>query len=215
MTTMVFFLRCWRSKTLDHAFHILRILLVTSCLTVPGLLKADAVRTEVLQIEVDRQADGVYLSANVQFELSSVVEDALRKGVPMFFVAEADVYRSRWYWYDKKVSSAERHMRLAYQPLTRRWRITVAAGVIGGTGLGLNQSFESLDEAIAAIRRLSRWKIADSSELEPEARLSLDFRFRLDLTQLPRPFQIGALGQSDWNISAAQVRPINWTPVSK
>lgn len=215
MTTTGFFLHCCKSRTLDHALHVLRVLLFSFCLAGPNLLKADAVRTEVLKLEVDRQADGLYLSANVQFELSAVVEDALRKGIPMYFVAEADIYRGRWYWYDKKISSAERHMRLAYQPLTRRWRTTVASGVIGGIGLGLNQNFESMDEAIAAVRRLSRWKIADTSELEPDARLSLDFRFRLDLTQLPRPFQIGALGQADWNISAALVQPISWMSVNK
>jgi hypothetical protein len=30
----------------------------------------------------------------------------------------------------------------------------------------------------------------------------VDFRFRLDVSQLPRPFQIGAVGESDWTISA-------------
>ena len=30
---------------------------------------------------------------------------------------------------------------------------------------------------------------------------TVDFRFRLDTSQLPRPFQIGVVGQADWNIS--------------
>ncbi len=123
----------------------------------------------------------------------------------MVFVAEADVLRERWYWTNKKVASTERHMRLAYQPLTRRWRLNVASGLITNAGLGLvlNQNFEALPDALAAVQRLSRWKIADVSDLDLEQRHLVEFRFRLDLSQLPRPFQIGMLGQTDWNISVS------------
>jgi hypothetical protein len=36
----------------------------------------------------------------------------------------------------------------------------------------------------------------------------VEFRFHLDLSQLPRPFQIGTLGQADWNISASYSQPL-------
>ena len=145
------------------------------------------------------------LTANVKFELSAAVQDALLKGVPMVFVAEADTFRERWYWTNKRVLSAERHMRLAYQPLTRRWRLNVASGLItqAGLALALNQNFDSLTDALAALQRLSRWKIGDISDQDLEQRHYVEFRFRLDMSQLPRPFQIGTLGQTDWNISAS------------
>jgi hypothetical protein len=160
---------------------------------------------EISLLKFERVAEAVLLTANIKFELPAVVEDALLKGIPMIFVAEADVFRERWYWTNKKVLSAERHMRLAYQPLTRRWRLNVASGLITNAGLGvaLNQNFEALSDALVALQRLSRWKIADVSELDLEQRHLVEFRFRLDLSQLPRPFQIGTLGQTDWNISVS------------
>jgi hypothetical protein len=96
-------------------------------------------------------------------------------------------------------------MRLAYQPLTRRWRLNLASGLItqAGLALALNQNFDSLSEALAAVQRLSRWKIGDISDQDLELRHYVEFRFRLDMSQLPRPFQIGTLGQTDWNISAS------------
>jgi len=105
---------------------------------------------------------------------------------------------------------AERHMRLAYQPLTRRWRLNVASGLITNAGLGmaLNQNFETLPDALAAVQRLSRWKIADVSEIDLEQRHLVEFRFRLDVSQLPRPLQIGTLGQTDWDISVSSLRPL-------
>lgn len=159
---------------------------------------------EVVQLRLERGDDGVLLSASVQFDMPQAVEDALAKGIPMFFVAEATLYRDRWYWYDKRQATAMRHMRLSYQPLTRRWRLQVSAALIGSAGLALGQTFDTRDEAMAAVQRISRWKIAELSELEPDARYNVDFHFRLDVSQLPRPFQIGAVGQADWNISVTR-----------
>jgi len=163
---------------------------------------AEQPTTEITQLRLERIEDRVLLSANVNFELPAVIDDALAKGIPMFFVAEAVLYRDRWYWYDKQVASAARHMRLSYQPLTRRWRLVVSPNPIGNSGLALGQTFETREEAMAAVQHISHWKVAEASELDPEARYNVDFRFRLDISQLPRPFQIGAVGQADWNITA-------------
>jgi hypothetical protein len=77
-------------------------------------------------------------------------------------------------------------------------------------GLALNQSLDTLTQALSVIKRVSRWKVADISELDPAVKYKVEFRFRLDLTQLPRPFQIGALGQSDWDISAVATQPLSF-----
>jgi hypothetical protein len=167
----------------------------------PGLASA----TEITQLRVERGEDGVHLSALVRFDLPLVVEDALLKGIPMFFVVEADIYRDRWYWTDPRVASTARTIRLAYQPLTRRWRVNIASGLItssSGLRATLNQNYETLSEALSAIQRVARWKIAEAGDVDPDASYKLDFSFRLDLSQLPRPFQIGVAGQRDWNISA-------------
>lgn len=172
--------------------------------------RAQITPAEVTQLNVDRTEDGVLLSATVQFELPQVVEDALAKGIPMFFVAEATIYRDRWYWTDRRVASATRHMRLSYQPLTRRWRLQVSASPIGSSGLVLGQNFDSREEALAAIQRISGWRIADASQVDPDAINTIDFRFRLDVSQLPRPFQIGAVGQADWFILATRKQRLNF-----
>jgi len=156
---------------------------------------------EITQLRVERTEEGVLVSATVKFELPSVIDDALAKGIPMFFVAEAVVFRDRWYWYDKQVTNAARHMRLSYQPLTRRWRLVVSSKPIGNSGLALGQTFDTREEAMAAVQHISHWKVAETTELDPEARYNVDFRFRLDVSQLPRPFQIGAVGHADWDIA--------------
>jgi hypothetical protein len=168
------------------------------------LLFSQAVRSaELTQFSVERDDDGVYLSAIVRFDLPTGVEDALMKGIPMFFVAEADIYQSRWYWADKRVANAKRTIRLAYQPLMRRWRVNIVTGLINnasGLRATLNQNYDTLPDAMSAVQRLSRWRIADNTEVEADVAHKLEFRFNLDLSQLPRPFQIGVAGQKDWTI---------------
>ena len=185
-------------------------MLVCSALVAAAPLPVAAQAAAVTQLRLELSPEGILLFANVKIELPPAVEDALLKGVPMFFVAQAEVVRHRWYWTDRKVASAQRHMRLVYQPLTRRWRLNVASGVITPNSLGvaLNLNFDSLPDAMAALQRLSGWKIADASVIEADAVHKVEFRFDLDLGQLPRPFQIGALGQSDWTISTSASQQI-------
>jgi hypothetical protein len=167
-----------------------------------ALAQAPSAGMEPPQLLLERSDDALWLSTQLQFDLSPAVLDALHKGIPIFFVAEADVLRERWYWINQKIVTARRQFRLAYQPLTNRWRLNIASGEIAepALGLALNQNFDSWTDALATVRRMTRWKIADASDLASNARYLVTFRFRLDLAQLPRPLQIGTLGQSDWSV---------------
>ncbi len=180
----------------------LLVAFVLACLPLPASAQPDA--ATVSQIRLERADDGVYLTAQVEFELPSLVEEVLDKGIAIYFLAEAEIYRERWYWTDFKVAQAARHMRLAYQPLTRRWRLNVSPVPItnAGFGVSLNQNFDSLADALDGVRRIGRLRLGDISEIGDDALHPVTFRFRLDTSQLPRPFQIGVVGQADWNISA-------------
>jgi hypothetical protein len=209
VTTTVFITRCWKS-VLDRR-PLRRLLERVRAASAAGFLLAFALAAqaqtspaEIEQLRLERAEEGVLLSASVKFELPQVIDDALAKGIPMFFVAEALLFRDRWYWYDKQVAGVARHMRLSYQPLTRRWRLTVSPMPIGNSGLALGQTFETREEALAAVQRISHWKIAEIGDVDPEAKYNVDFRFRLDISQLPRPFQIGAVGHADWNINVTR-----------
>lgn len=175
-------------------------------LWLPAALRAQPAVPEITQMDLSRSGDSVELAANVKFQLPPAVQDALYKGLPVIFVEEAEIYRERWYWLDKRVGGAQRHMRLVFQPLIRRWRLSVGTGPASASEPGvvaLAQTFDTLDEALGVIRRVSSWRIADFAELEPGSRHRLDLRFRLDIAQLPRPLQIGALGESDWVLAVS------------
>jgi hypothetical protein len=155
---------------------------------------------ELSTFSVVHGEEGVLLSFTADFELSRSVEDALIRGVPLYFEAEASLFQSRWYWRDKRIAHATRSWRLTYQPLTRMYRV--------GTG-GLNQNFETLAEALDSLRRRSRWKLAEPGQLESDAHHYVEFSFRLDTTLLPRPMQIGIGGEAAWSLSVERTQRLD------
>ncbi|WP_240651607.1 MULTISPECIES: DUF4390 domain-containing protein [unclassified Variovorax] len=185
-----------------------------ACLPAPASAQGRT-SASITQMRLEQSDDGIYFTAAVQFELPSLVEEVLDKGIAIYFVAEAELFQERWYWTDRKVAQVTRHMRLAYQPLTRRWRLNVsAAPMTGAAGLGisLNQNFDTLGDALDAIKRVGRLRMGDVAEIGDDPQQQVMFRFRLDTSQLPRPFQIGVVGQSDWNIAVERTARL---PVEK
>jgi hypothetical protein len=158
---------------------------------------------ELQGLKVERVDGAVTVSANLHFDLPLPLEEALLKGVSLYFVTEVDIFRERWYFYDKRVAHAERHVRLFYMPLTRRWRVNVSPRPFnaGGLGMSLAQSYDTVDEAMSAVRRMAQWPVASASDIDLDAKHNINVSFKLDLNQLPRPLQINATGQSEWNLN--------------
>lgn len=159
-------------------------------------LRAGAQGVELATLQVQRSEGTLTLDFNARVNLPRAVEDALQRGVPLYFVAEARLLRKRWYWRDERVARVSRSWRLAYQPLTGSWRV--------GLG-GLNQTLPSLADALAVASRSAGWKLADLAQLDGEKDYYLEFSYRLDSSQLPGPMQFGLGGQGDWAVGVTRV----------
>jgi hypothetical protein len=211
---MAFITHCWKKTRLleRQVGSNLRAWLCALLLLPLGGLHAHAQTSVDWQdFKLERTENVLFLSANLVFEVPKVLEDAMYKGVSLYFVTQADVMRDRWYFYDKVVAHVERNSRLSYMPLTRRWRVTTSPEpfTASGTGVTMGQTFETLDEALSSIQHVSQWRLANLSDLDTEAKNYIEFKFRLDLAQLPRPLQIGAATQNDWNLSFSKSVRLN------
>jgi hypothetical protein len=150
-----------------------------------------AQHVELTTLQLAREDGALKLEFTARLNLPHAVDEALQRGVPLYFVAEATLWRHRWWWRDERVARVRRGWRLAYLPLTGSWRV--------GFG-GLNQSFATQDEALASMTRIAGWKLVDLDQLDPEARYSVEFGYRLDNSQLPGPLQLDLPGMSDWRV---------------
>ncbi len=162
--------------------------LLCALLLAAGPTQAQSVELKSLKLE--RRDAELTLEFNARLTLGPAIEDALQRGVPLYFVASTVVYRNRWYWRDERVTRVNRSWRLAFQPLTGGWRV----GVVGG----LSQGYATLAEALAPLSRVSGWRLLEGEKLEPGERYYVDFAFRLDNSQLPQPMQIDLGG--DWKL---------------
>ena len=159
-------------------------------------LPVHAQGVELLSLRTARDETALNLEFVARVTLPRAVEDALQRGVPIYFVAEAQLLRSRWYWRDERVARMSRSWRVAFQPLTSSWRV--------GLG-GLNQSFPSLAEAMASVSSSGGWKLADLAALDLlDKSHYLEFSYRLDSSQLPGPMQFGLGGQGDWALGVSR-----------
>jgi hypothetical protein len=140
---------------------------------------------DLVELAAQRGPESVTVGYQLRVVLPRAVEDAALRGVPIYFVATASLWKPRWYWRDDRVARVRREWRLAYQPLTSSWRVSQG---------GLGQSHATLDEAMATMTRTTGWRVADAARVDPEASHYLEFEWALDTAQLPRPLQIGLTG---------------------
>jgi hypothetical protein len=155
-------------------------------------------------IEVNKAAltlvdDSYVLDAVFTVALTPPLEEALNKGVSLYFLFEFELIRSRWYWFNENISDIQQQYRLSYNALTRQYRI--------GAG-NLYQNFPTLGEALDVMSRVRRRVDAEPGVLAKNETYAASVRLRLDITQLPKPFQINALGSRDWSIGSDWYR---WT----
>jgi hypothetical protein len=156
-----------------------------------GTALAQAQSVELKSLKLERRDAELTLEFNTRLTLSPAIEDALQRGVPMHFVASTVVFRNRWYWRDERITRVSRSWRVAYQPLTGSWRVSLVGG--------LSQSYPTLAEALAPLSRVSGWRLLEGEKLEAGEHYYVDFSFRLDNSQLPQPMQIDLGG--DWKLS--------------
>jgi hypothetical protein len=156
-----------------------------------------------LNLKTARLNNDIAVSAEIKFDLPSSIEEAMYKGVSLTFVSDIAITKERWYWMDKSVTTASRQTRISYQALTRRWRVLPWSEASASPGLGvqLPQTYESLGEALAVAQRIYNWRVAPVSEID-DANYWIQLSYRLDISQLPKPLQVGVLGKGDWSINA-------------
>ncbi|WP_114690275.1 DUF4390 domain-containing protein [Polynucleobacter necessarius] len=148
---------------------------------------------KIKSFELERVDNDLLLNAAFQIELSPGLEDAVQKGVVLYFQTEFDLTRSRWYWFDEKPALVQRQTRLSYQPLTQQYRIASERFTF---------SAKSMTEALQAVGSIGGWRVMENFQLDPGKSYTASVRMTLDLSKLPKPFQVNALNNRDWNVSS-------------
>jgi len=159
---------------------------------------------EINKVEARLTDEGYLLTADFNISLPPLVEEALKHSVTLYFVSELSVHRSRWYWLDTNIESYEQTTKLSFNTLTQQYRISRG---------GLFQSFFELKDALRVLGHQSTPPIQPSlldntgggylSRLtKKDSQIGAFAAMRLDLTQLPKPLQVNALTNDQWNVES-------------
>ncbi|MCC6197367.1 MAG: DUF4390 domain-containing protein [Burkholderiales bacterium] len=152
---------------------------------------ADTIPVRSAELRIDE--GDVLLNAEFDLTLNATLEEALQKGIPLYFVLEFELTRSRWYWLDEKVAQASFTSRVSYNALTRQYRVS--------SGL-LAQTFATLEEVERYIGRVTSRPVAQASVLSKDQRYDAAVRLRLDVNQLPKPLTVTAFASREWSLAS-------------
>lgn len=178
---------CWKSA-LRHG-------LATLLLAVAALAFAGGIEPRNAALNADD--DGWALSAEFSVDLGPRLEDAVARGVPLYFTLEFDLTRSRWYWANEHIAGRRVEYRLSYNALTRQYRLSVG---------GLHQNFATVAEAVRVMSRVVALHVADRADVKAGETYAAALRLALDKGQLPKPLQVDALANRDWQVDAKVLR---------
>ncbi len=169
---------------------------MASALCAPPAQAGDGI--EFIDAALQSTEEGYALSSNFSVELTHPLEDALMRGIPLYFKLQLEVSRPRWYWFDDVAIRASRSLRLSYNVLTRQYRASIDGS--------LHRNFSRLDDMLALLRHTGRWMVADSGALKPDTNYSVAVQLSLDVAQLPKPIQVSAMGSGEWRVSSGWAR---------
>ncbi|MCP5267628.1 MAG: DUF4390 domain-containing protein [Zoogloeaceae bacterium] len=152
-----------------------------------------AAEIEIRNAQLSPEDGGQALSADFSIDFNPRLEEAVSKGLVLHFVAEFELNRPRWYWFDEKVVRTQQTWRLNYHALTQKYRLSNGA---------LHLTLSSLSEAVHILSRLRNWLVIERDRATPGDSFEAALRMRLDTSQLPKPFQVEALSNRDWVLSS-------------
>jgi ribosomal protein L29 len=164
-------------------------------LPLASLAEGIGIRTATLE----PSEEGWQLDADFDIQFSPRLEEAVTRGVPLYFVVEFELSKPRWYWFDEKPVRQTQTYKISYTPLLRQYRLSSGNAY---------QNFTRFDEVKRVLARVRGWHVADKGALSKEMIYQANLRMRLDTAQLPKPFQLNAVASRDWTLGSEWHR---WT----
>ncbi|SDG67910.1 protein of unknown function [Propionivibrio dicarboxylicus] len=182
-------MRCWKRS--------LSAFVAAFCAWLLCFGVAQAADISLRNPQLELTDDGYALSADFNINFNTRLEEVISKGVVLYFVIDFELTRSRWYWFDEVVLRRNRTIQLSYHALTRQYRLSTGS---------LHQGYATLDEALRVMARVRYWPVIDKGEVRSDKAYQAAVRMRLDLSQMPKTFQVSALSSRDWSLNSDWVR---------
>ncbi|GAA5784289.1 DUF4390 domain-containing protein [Chitiniphilus shinanonensis] len=192
--------RLGAGQSSTRARHGLVTLVLGCLLCLPAWTQEPGIRNR--EANFDYVGDHVELGVRFDVTLKQGLEDALADGFSLPFSYEFQLTRPRlqaWWgnlssWFEP---TARLNYRLSYHNLSRQYRLHLGS---------FYRSFSTLSEALTALGVVRGWEVLKGTDLaRDKSPMAGRVRLLLDVSQLPKPLQLSALGKDDWELSSSWV----------
>jgi hypothetical protein len=136
--------------------------------------------------------DGAYeLDARVIFPLNDDVRSALANGATVKLALQAVVEKQRRYWFDQQLVDATLRRELTWNAVSQRY-------IVKYMDSGEQDSFQDLDEALAAAGVMQGWRILAEGRLHPGTDYEISVRAGYRSSRVPDALRALAFWSDGW-----------------
>ncbi len=178
---------------LKHKFLLVIILAIL--MTGSGFFQLYAAEITINKVSSKIVNDIYVVNANLEYELGEKTTEALENGIPLTFYIEIEFEQPRKLIWNKEIVRHVHYMQLEHHPLSDQYVLT-------NLTTSDQFSFNSLNDALAKLGKISKLPITEKKNIEPDQRLIGRIRTGLDIESLPPPMRLQAWLSSEWRASS-------------
>lgn len=158
----------------------------------PVLVQAAGVTIEKANT---RLQDAVYqLNANITYELSDDVLEALSNGITLTMQVTIKIEQPRIYLWDQLIAEKSQRYQLKYHALSGQYLVK--------SSLGEQRSYLSLASALRGLGQIRSLPILEQAHLQDPQDAMVRIKTELDTNALPAPLRPVAWLSSQWKLSS-------------
>ena len=149
-----------------------RTLVAVLALSATALLRAEDALDGELEIRSAYAVPShgvIMVSAHVIYPRSERLVGSLKDGVTLSFGLECSITHHRRLWFDAEAVHLVRHRELSYQVIADRY-------LLRDTDAGSQESFPTLEAALAALGAVEEWPVAVDSQLRQDEEWQIGLR---------------------------------------
>jgi hypothetical protein len=134
----------------------------------------------------------IMLSARVAYPGSDLLSASLKDGVTLSFDLECIVTRHRRFWLDAEAVDLVRHRELTYHVVTDRY-------LLRDVDTGTQESFPTLEAALASVGAVEEWPIAVDSQLHGDGQWQIALRAGVRRGHMPDALRALMFWSNAWH----------------
>lgn len=143
-----------------------------------------------------RLVDEVYLlDAQIHYQFSKPVLEALENGVPLVIELRLELWRQRDLLWDARQARLSQRYQLSYHVLTEQY-------LVKNLNSGVQQSLTNAEAAMEVLGKVEGLPLIDKHLLAEGETYVVRLRSRLDIDELPTPMRLPAYFSAQWRLTS-------------